>query len=344
MNSSEKLKSRLPYTVEIFPDRVRIIDQLQLPGRLVYLDLKNFAEVVRAIKTMQVRGAQAIGATGIGGLYLAAREVKGERASVLQKLTAAGDQLKQKTRPTAVNLAWGVNKMLAAARSAELPLVQSLFETAQSLLRAEVENNLQLGRLGSKLIAPDMTVLTHCNAGSLSGIWYGTATAPLYAAWSNGVKFSVVVDETRPQLQGARLTAWELDRVGIDFRIISDSTAGSLLRSKKIDAVFVGADRIAANGDTANKIGTYPLAVLAHENQVPFYVAAVEATIDRRLPAGDQIPIETRPDQDFWRYLNPDLFDDKMPILNPAFDVTPARYISKIITERGIREPAEINN
>ncbi len=342
MNSIEQLKSRLPYTVEIFLDRVRIIDQSLLPQKLAWLDLRTFADVVDAINEMRVRGAQAIGATGIGGMYLAALEMKGERVAVLKKLVAAGDQLTKNTRPTAVNLAWGVGRMLDAARSADQTLGPALYQAAQRILQDEVDNNLAIGRQGRELISDGQTVLTHCNAGSLSGIWYGTATAPLYAAWCAGTKFSVIVDETRPQLQGARLTAWELRRAGIDFRIISDSAAGAMLRSKKISAVIVGADRIAANGDTANKIGTYPLAVLAHENQIPFYVAAVEATIDRRLPAGDGIPIENRPNEDFWRYLNRDFFDDKMPILNSVFDVTPARYITKIITERGVRAPSDI--
>lgn len=344
MSNIEQLKSKLPYTVEIFPDRVRIIDQSVLPQKLMRLDLQTVAEVVTAIKTMRVRGAQAIAAAGIGGMYLAARAAHGTHEAILQQLQAAAYRLTRETRPTAVNLSWGVNKMLnAAARAANQQVEEVLYTEARQILEAEVNNNLQIGQRGKELITSDMTILTHCNAGSLSSIWYGTATAPLFAAKEDRKNFTVIADETRPQLQGSRLTAWEFRQVGIDFHVIADSAAGSLMKAKRISAVLVGADRIAANGDVANKIGTYSLAVLAHESEIPFYVAAVEATVDRAMPTGEGIPIESRSAEDFWRYLKPDFFDQTMPVLNPAFDVTPAKYITKIITETGIHNPAEIS-
>lgn len=344
MNSSEALKSKLPYTVEIFPDRVRIIDQSLLPQKLMRLDLTTVEEVMTAIKTMRVRGAQAIGATGIGGMYLAARQSHGSHEAVLQQLQSAAYRLTRETRPTAVNLSWGVNKMLAAAvRAANRQIEEVLYTAARQIFEAEVNNNLKIGQQGKELITSDMTILMHCNAGSLSSIWYGTATAPLFAAKEDRKSFTVIIDETRPQLQGLRLTAWEFRQVGIDFKVITDDAAGSLMKGQRISAVLVGADRIAANGDVANKIGTYPLAVLAKENEIPFYVAAVEATIDRARPSGEGIPIESRPAEDFWRYLNPEFFDKSMPVLNPAFDVTPAKYITKIITETGIHDPAQIS-
>ncbi len=344
MTSSEKLKNKLPHTVEIFPDRVRIIDQSLLPKKLVRLDLLTVDDVIAAIKTMRVRGAQAIGAAGIGGMYLAAVSDHGDHSRVMQNLQVVAYRLTRETRPTAVNLAWGVDKMLsAAARAKDQPIKEVLYTEASQILQAEVSNNLRLGQYGQELITSEMTILTHCNAGSLSAIWYGTATAPLYAAQEKGKNFTVIVDETRPQLQGSRLTAWEMKQAGIDFHVIADDAAGSLMRAGRISAVLVGADRIATNGDVANKIGTYPLAVLARENKIPFYVAAVEATIDRAMPTGEAIPIETRPAADFWRYLNPEFIDSALPILNQAFDVTPSKYITKIITETGIHDPAEIS-
>lgn len=344
MNNIEALKNKLPCTVEIFPDRVRIIDQSLLPQKLVRLDLQTVDEVVTVIKTMRVRGAQAIGAAGIGGMYLAARQAHGTHQAIMQQLQTAAYRLTRETRPTAVNLSWGVNKMLAAAAQAANQQVEKvLYMAARQILEAEVRNNQQIGQHGKELITSDMTILTHCNAGSLSSIWYGTATAPLFAAKDEGHNFTVLVDETRPQLQGSRLTAWEFKQVGIDFRIIVDGAAGSLMKAKRVSAVLVGADRIAANGDVANKIGTYPLAVLARENQIPFYVAAVEATIDRAMPTGEGIPIENRPTEDFWRYLQADFFDQSLPTLNPAFDITPAKYITKIITEKGILDPGKIS-
>ncbi len=337
MKDISELKSKLPQTVEIFPDKVRIIDQLLLPRELKFLDLLTLEDSAKAIKTMQVRGAQAIGATGIGGMYLSALNSSDAREEILENLKKAKELLINKTRPTAVNLAWGVDKMLEIAEnSSEKDLKKVLLEGARNILEQEVQNNLKIGEYGKELIKEGSTILTHCNAGSLSSVWYGTATAPMFSAFTGGKKFDVIADETRPQFQGMKLTAWEMKRVGIGCQVISDSVAGSLLRSGKISAIFVGADRIAKNGDTANKIGTYPLAVLAHENKIPFYVCAVDATIDRKIESGDEIIIENRPDEDFWRCLDSNQFDKTFEIMNPAFDVTPAKYITKIITENGV--------
>lgn len=343
MKDINELKSKLPQTVEIFTDKVRIIDQLALPRELKFLDLLTVEDSAKAIKTMQVRGAQAIGSVGIGGMYLSALKSSDNKNEILENLKVASNLLVHKTRPTAVNLAWGVNKMFEIAKnSKETDLKKVLFESAKEILEDEIKNNLKIGEHGEQLLSHDSTVLTHCNAGSLSSIWYGTATAPIFSALLKNKKIKVAAGETRPQFQGLKLTAWEMKQVGIDCKVIVDNSAGSLLRSQRVSAVIVGADRIAKNGDTANKIGTYPLAVLAHENKIPFYVCAVDATIDRGIESGEEIQIENRPDEDFWKYLNKDQFDETFTIMNPAFDVTPAKYITKIITEKGVFDPTNI--
>ncbi len=328
MPNIKELKQQLPQTIELFEDKAVLIDQRQIPAELIKEELTTVDEVADAIKNMHVRGAQAIGATGMAGMYLAAR-IGGDLEVAAEKLLA--------TRPTAVNLSWGIKKMLAAAQGHEDPASQ-IYEEAQKIIKSEIANNIKLGNHGAELISEGMRLQTHCNAGSLSSIWYGTATAPMFSALQQGKNFSVYCDETRPRLQGARLTAWELKQVGIPYTVVTDNACGSLLSQGKVDAIIVGADRIAANGDVANKIGTYPLALMAHEHEVPFYVAAVEATIDHDTATGADIPIETRSQKEFWDYLDPKYTDDTMPALNIAFDVTSAKYVTKIITEEGIKE------
>jgi len=341
MNSISSLKKNLPKTIELYSDHAEIIDQRWLPKKMKLEKLTSVSDCARAISEMHIRGAQAIGGCALAGMVLAAREAKGDKDSVLSALREAGQSL-VKTRPTAVNLSWAVKEMLSVAQKTDDDIAGAVFDAAQKTIQSEIDNNIKLGRHGAELITDGMSLQTHCNAGSLSSLWYGTATAPMFGALAAGKKFSVFVDETRPRLQGARLTAWELGKVGIDYTVVTDNACGSILGQGKVDAVFIGADRIAANGDVANKIGTYPLALMAHEHGVPFYVAAVEATIDRELKSGSQIPIEERSAAEFWDYLDPEYVDESLPCLNVAFDVTPAKYVTKIITEEGVKDPDKL--
>ena len=342
MKSIADLKSKLPPTIEIFPDHAIIIDQRHLPRRLVLEKITTLDQMIRAIKEMHIRGAQAIAGAGLAGMIVAAAAAAGSREEIYLQLEKAAAALVA-ARPTAVNISWGVRKILAAAAgAADIPA--TVFSKAQEIFADEINNNIKLGDIGSTLIKSGLKIQTHCNAGSLSSLWYGTATAPLFSAWRQGKDFSVLVDETRPRLQGARLTAWELKQMGINYTVVCDNACGSLLSRGEVDLVIVGADRIAANGDVANKIGTYPLALMAHEYKIPFYVAAVEATIDLAMPNGAGIPIEARSQEEFWDYLSPRVIDPSMPVRNLAFDVTPAKYVTKIITEKGIKSPAELLN
>lgn len=341
MQNIDEIKQKLPQTISLEGKIVRIIDQRQLPQALVMEDLKNVEDAARAIKDMHTRGAQAIGATGIAGMILAAEEFSRDYAQAEPKLKEAAELLLA-TRPTAVNLSWGVKKMLKVAQENPDNFAKAMWKSGQEILTSEIENNLAIGEHGAKLIKDGMALQTHCNGGSLSSIWYGTQSAPYFTAWRQGKKISLIIDETRPRLQGARLTAWEAKQLGIPFQVVTDSSCGALLGGEKVDAVIVGADRIAANGDVANKIGTYPLALMAHEHGIPFYVAAVEATIDPDMPNGQDIPIEERSQAEFWEYVDPEDVDSSMPALNIAFDVTPAKYVTKIITEKGIKDPSKV--
>ncbi|MFC1721605.1 S-methyl-5-thioribose-1-phosphate isomerase [Patescibacteria group bacterium] len=343
MPNIDQFKKKLPLTIEIFADYAQLIDQRKLPRKLVREKITSLDQALTAIKDMHIRGAQAIEGCGIAGMILAAREAKGSVSKIYIDLEEAAGKLIA-TRPTAVNLSWAVRKMLAAAAKANNDVAEVLWVQGQELFAAEIQNNVALGEHGAELITEGMTLQTHCNAGSLSSLWYGTATAPMFSACLQNKKFSVIVDETRPRLQGARLTAWELEQVGIDYAVVTDSSCGALLGKGKIDAVIVGADRIAANGDVANKIGTYPLALMAYEHSIPFYVAASESTIDPTMSAGVNIPIEERSREEYWGYLDSKLIDNNMPVLNIAFDVTPAKYVTKIITEKGVKDPIDIAN
>jgi len=314
---------------------VVMIDQRRLPREEVYVTCRDYREVAEAIRNMTIRGAPAIGVAAAMGVALGvARSLdpEGDFETICSTLAA--------TRPTAVNLFWAIERMRRlheALRGRPLEeLRQRLIEEALRLREEDIAANEAIGRHGAPLIPDGKTVLTHCNAGALATAGYGTALGVIRAAWAAGKKIDVMAGETRPFLQGARLTAWELKREGIPVTVITDSMAGHFLRSGRIGCVIVGADRIAANGDVANKIGTYPLAVLAHENQVPFYVAAPISTLDLTLASGEQIPLEQRAPQEVTHVCGVPVTPEGVAVENPAFDVTPHRYVTAVITERGV--------
>lgn len=322
---------------------VRMIDQRRLPLELVWLECDDYRQVASAIQEMAIRGAPAIGAAAAFGLALAARQSPAESGpALLADLHLAAREL-QATRPTAVNLSWALKRMLDHAQVLErqpaAEIVGSLRAEAQRIADEDVEINRQMGRHGAALIGDGANILTHCNAGALATVDYGTALAVVRAAHEAGKQIHVWVDETRPRLQGARLTAWELMNDGIPMTLIADNASGHLLRTGRVDIVLVGSDRTAANGDVANKIGTYKLAVLARENGVPFYAVVPTSTIDLDMATGDEIPIEQRDPQEVTHLGDCQIAPDGVPVLNLAFDVTPHRYVTGIITEKGIAYP-----
>ena len=322
--------------------RIEILDQSRLPWEEKYLLLSTYQEVAQAIRQMKIRGAPVIGICAAYGLALAGQAISEQSGETyMRQLHAAADSLTA-TRPTAVNLFRAVRRMLEAAhREPEVAKVKgALVAEAKRIHAEEAEATERMSLLGAELIGEGSTVLTHCNAGSLATGGYGTALGVIKAANRQGKRVKVMATETRPLLQGARLTAWELMREGIPVTLITDSMAGYFMSQRKISCVLLGADRIAGNGDTANKIGTYSLAVLAKENSIPFYVAAPTTTIDLNLPAGDQIPIELRSPEEITQIQGVQIAPNDIEAVNPAFDVTPHRLISAIVTERGIlREP-----
>ncbi len=331
--------------IEFSSGGLRLLDQRVLPLRVEYVDCRTVEEVAGAIQSMVVRGAPAIGITAAYGLYLAgqraldAGEVDPHR--VVSLLAEAGRRLKA-TRPTAVNLSWAVERLMARARSLAdkgfgvADLVRALSEEAQLIHREDVEMNHRIGSYGASLINDGDTVLTHCNAGALATGGYGTALGVIRAAHEQGKGIRVLVDETRPFLQGARLTAWELVQEDIPATLITDNMAGYFMMRGEVNLVVVGADRICSNGDVANKIGTYSLAVLSKEHGIPFYVAAPWSTVDLSLESGDEIVIEERDPGEVLGWGDLRWAPDRVGVANPAFDITPARYISGIITDRGI--------
>jgi methylthioribose-1-phosphate isomerase len=302
-------------------DGLELLNQLLLPRKVEYVRCNTSHEVAESIRSMVVRGAPAIGVAAAFGMALA--KMHGD------DLQFAAMELK-KSRPTAVNLAWAVDRMLRA---------NGAVSEAEKIFREDVEGNHRIGRFGSELLGARATVLTHCNAGALATAGYGTALGVIRSAVEQGKQIAVFADETRPYLQGARLTAWELHQEGIDVTLITDSMAGHFFQQKKFDAVIVGADRIAANGDTANKIGTYTVAVLANAHDVPFYVAAPFSTIDVATKTGDAIPIEERSASEVTDIGSTRIAPDGISVRHPAFDVTPARLITAIITDRGVLRP-----
>jgi methylthioribose-1-phosphate isomerase len=323
-------------------DTVVMIDQRKLPTREVYVRCRTAAEVARAIKTMVIRGAPAIGVAAAMGIAVGMRR---STATGTQKFAAEFYricELMAATRPTAVNLFWAIERMkrtLAAAAEAGEgvdDIKDRLDREAQAIHDEDVASCREMGRFGAEVVPADARILTHCNAGALATAGYGTALGVVRGAVEAGKRVAVFADETRPFLQGARLTAWELVRDGIDTTVITDNMAGALMHQGGVNFIVVGADRIAANGDTANKIGTYAVAVLAHEHRIPFYVAAPLSTIDLDTPDGAHIPIEERQAREVTHVGGAQLVPGSARIWNPAFDVTPSRYIAGIITERGI--------
>jgi methylthioribose-1-phosphate isomerase len=302
-----------------------LLDQRLLPCEEKWIACRDAQEVADAIRTMVVRGAPAIGVSAAFGMALAAR--RGD------DLADAARRLKD-SRPTAVNLSWAVDRMLAFVAGDARP--ESAIAEAQRILDEDVAANRKMGAFGAELLGPTATVLTHCNAGALATAGYGTALGVVRAAVESGRHVAVFADETRPYLQGARLTAWELQRDGIDVTLITDNMSGHFFQQGKFDAVIVGADRIAANGDAANKIGTYTVAVLAHAHGVPFYVAAPVSTIDPACPTGAEIPIEERSAEEVVEIFGQRVAPAGIHVRHPAFDVTPARLITAIITEQGV--------
>jgi methylthioribose-1-phosphate isomerase len=322
---------------------VRLIDQRKLPLEEVYVECRDLADVAHAIRTMQIRGAPAIGVAGAMGLALGAKTIRTDGfAAFFEALSRKGEEL-LRTRPTAVNLAWGIERMKRCAeKNRDLPvpaIVQALIQEAQAIREEDIRGNRQMGEYGKEFIPDGAAVLTHCNAGALATAGYGTALGVIRAAHAAGKRVSVWVDETRPFLQGARLTAWELQKDGIAVTLITDNMAGHLMQRGRIDLVIVGADRIARNGDVANKIGTYTLAVLAKEHGIPFCVAAPMSTLDLSLKAGDEIPIEERSPEEVTTWAGIRTAPVGISVVNPVFDVTPARYITAIITDRGVARP-----
>jgi methylthioribose-1-phosphate isomerase len=323
-------------------DVVVMIDQRKLPAQEIYVRCKTAPEVARAIKTMVIRGAPAIGVAAAMGIALGMRRSK---ATGTQKFAAEFHktcELMAATRPTAVNLFWAIERMKrtfadAAQAGASVDQIKDrLDQDAQAIHDEDVASCRAMGAFGAEVVPADAHVLTHCNAGALATAGYGTALGVIRGAVEKGKRVAVFADETRPFLQGARLTAWELVRDGIDTTIITDNMSGALMRQGKVDLVVVGADRIAANGDTANKIGTYSVAVLAREHKIPFYVAAPLSTIDLDTPDGDHIPIEERNAREVTHVGSSQLAPAGAHVWNPAFDVTPHQFIAGIITERGI--------
>ena len=319
---------------------VRFIDQTKLPTEEVYVTCKNYEEVAEAIRTMIVRGAPAIGVAAAMGVALGAQQSQATTMPEFEREFDAICNVLAGTRPTAVNLFWAIRRMrdkFEQLRTLPIEKVKAeLVAEAQRMLVEDIAANEAMGRHGAVLLPASGAVLTHCNAGALATAGYGTALGVIRAAVASGKKLSVFADETRPFLQGSRLTAWELMKDGIPTTLIADNMAGAMMRLGRIDAVIVGADRIAANGDVANKIGTYTVAVLAKEHGIPFYVAAPISTVDLNTPDGSHIPIEQRASAEVTHFAGKQIAPDEVRAENPAFDVTPNRFVAAIITERGV--------
>lgn len=333
----------MPRTLWWEDDTLKMIDQRILPLRFEILSYARYEDVAVAITDMVVRGAPAIGAAGGFGMALAAQQSPAtDRDSLLSDLAQAKAVL-DAARPTAVNLSWATTRVMALAQRLVLPnpddLRSAILAEAEHIADEDVAINRRMGAFGAAIVPQTAHILTHCNAGSLATVDYGTTLGVVRAAIDAGKQVHVWVDETRPRLQGARLTAWELMRDGIPMALIADNAAGMLMRAGKVDLVIFGADRVAANGDVANKIGSYKLAVLAKENGIPCYSVVPTPTIDLRLAHGDLIPIEERDAREVTQVGDEQIAPDGVPVYNPAFDVTPYRYLTGIITEEGICYP-----
>lgn len=320
-----------------------MIDQRLLPWELKFISFDDYSDVAAAITQMAVRGAPAIGAAAAFGMALAALQSGAKTREQLTTYMAEAAQRMKAARPTAVNLAWAVDKVMSVLSDSKLGSADELSlqmqAVAQKIADDDVEINKRMGEFGAALVKDGDTILHHCNTGALATVEWGTALGVIRSAHGQGKKIHVLLDETRPRLQGARLSAWELNELGIPFEVIVDGAAGSLMRAGEVDLVLVGSDRTAANGDVANKIGTYGLAVLAKENNVPFYPVVPTSSIDLSLRSGDLIPIEERSADELRAPFGQKLIPAGYPVRNPAFDVTPARYVSGIVTEYGIAYP-----
>jgi methylthioribose-1-phosphate isomerase len=335
-------------TMEWKKSRLFLLDQTKLPARETYVACSSYGEVAQAIRRMVVRGAPAIGVAAAFGMALGARQYRGQSREGFRRHLERVAAALVATRPTAVNLAWGVERMKRAAEAQwtkdARQLCRILEREAVRILEEDIRTNRELGRQGEILIPDGSSILTHCNAGALATAGYGTALGVIRAAWEAGKRIHVFVDETRPFLQGSRLTAWELMKDRIPCTLIADNMAGALMLQGKIQLAIVGADRIAANGDVANKIGTYSLARLCQAHNLPFYVAAPTSTIDLLTRTGRDIPIEQRSIQEITQIRGRSIAPAGVKVLNPAFDVTPNRFIRAIITEKGIIQRPYKNN
>lgn len=323
-------------TVDFIDGKVLLIDQLKLPEQYEIITCIRWDEVYEAIKTMIVRGAPAIGVSAALGMALAARDAKD-----FAEYTAISEKMKQ-ARPTAVNLMWAVDRLQKIAQKHPKDVAamrKAVIAEAQVMLNEDIETNKAMGKFGADVVPKNARILTHCNAGALACVAYGTALGVIRAAHAQGKVKMVYSDETRPRLQGGKLTAWEMVEEGIPVTTITDNMAGYAMKKGMIDMVVVGADRIAANGDTANKIGTYSVAVLAKEHGIPFYIAAPFSTIDTKIKSGEEIPIEERDHEEVTHINGHRVIAEGVKIFNPGFDVTPAKYITGIITEKGVLKP-----
>jgi methylthioribose-1-phosphate isomerase len=330
-------------TIEWLPDSdsVRLIDQRKLPNQLVYLNIYSAGEMAQAIQTMAIRGAPALGVAGAMGLALEARRLFAKnKADYRAELREAAKMLRS-ARPTAVNLSWGVDRLLVLVNStaiAEGDLADRLREEAQKMAEEDVATNLRMAEFGASLIADGDTILHHCNTGSLAAVDWGTALGAIRYAFESGKKIHLLVDETRPRFQGARLTAWECQQYGIPFEVIPDNAAGYFLHRGEVQKVMFGSDRVAANGDVVNKVGTYMLSLAAHANGVPVYPVFPISTLDMSLAAGDLIPIEERDPKEVSAvsFAGEPVYPTQAAVRNPAFDLTPAELVSAWVTDRGI--------
>ncbi len=349
----EAMNTNVIEPVFIKDRKLIIIDQTLLPNEEKYIELKNREETWNAIKILAVRGAPAIGVAAAYGIYIDIRDIEFENPETLLKRLKETSEYLKTSRPTAVNLFWAANRMEKKAEEiykntdknqGEKEQVEKfkeeIFVEANNIRNEDVEASLKMGEYGLSLLKPNMGILTHCNAGTLATAKYGTCIAPIYLGQENGYNFKVYADETRPLLQGARLTAFELDKAGVDVTLICDNMAGTVMKQGKIDAVVVGCDRVAANGDGANKIGTMQVAIMAKEFEIPFYMFAPTSTIDLEAKTGNEIEIEERDGEEIgemW-YASP-MTPRSVKKFNPAFDVTPYEYITAYVTEKGIVRP-----
>jgi methylthioribose-1-phosphate isomerase len=327
--------------VEWLGDRLMIIDQTRLPQHEIYLELADVHQVASAIRSLKVRGAPAIGVAAAYGIALGAQQIETRDIEEFRKqFKIVSDEIAA-TRPTARNLFMAVETMAAVVDQAAdvISAKEALVTEAENIHEAEITSTWMIAKNGAALIKDGDTILTHCNTGPLATTGSGTALGVIIEAFREGKKIEVLATETRPLCQGARLTAWELKREHVPFRLITDSMAGHFMKETRVDMVVVGADRIARNGDTANKIGTYSIAVLAHENGIPFYIAAPSTTFDDRIATGDEIVIEERSPEEVTHLYGKRTAPEGIKVCNPAFDVTPARYITGFITEKGISKP-----